>query len=292
MKTKNKIQILLTLFFTGGSLWSMSQNSEFIVPRTNSKATIAQTIASTQIEITYNRPNKKGRVIFGNLVPYSQVWRTGSDEATKVYFSTPLMLEGNAIDSGRYELFTIPGKDNWEVILQNSKNQWGSYRYDPENDVARFSVNPVTSDKIIETFTISVDRIGSDSGILNLAWDDVIVPIGIKVDLKTTVVPDLEKALLKEGRRPYFQAAMFYYENDLDINRAAELMVLALKQNPGHIGMLYRQALILKKKGDLAEAKQAAEQSLAGAQNMGSELKAEYIKLNKALLEELKTSKH
>ena len=294
MKFKPHISICFIVCFVAGTLSEgfAQKNDDFIIPRTNSRATITQTIASTQIEVTYNRPNKKGRVIFGNLVPYGQVWRTGSDEATKVHFSTPLMLEGNEIDSGRYELFTIPGRNKWEVILQQSKNQWGSYRYDPENDVARFSVNPVTSDKIIETFTISVDRIGSDSGILNLAWDDVIVPIGIKVDLKTTVVPDLEKALLKEGRRPYFQAAMFYYENDLDINRAAELMVLALKQNPGHIGMLYRQALILKKKGDLAEAKQAAEQSLAGAQNMGSELKAEYIKLNKALLEELKTSKH
>lgn len=291
---KNYLQYLLCiLLLLSSCLTSVAQTGDnFIFPRTNSKSTITQTIASTQIEITYNRPNKRGREIFGNLVPYGKIWRTGSDEATKLYFSTPLKLAGNAIDSGRYELFTIPGEDKWEIILQQSKNQWGSYRYNKENDVARFSVSPEKSDKITETFTISIDKVGSDGGILAIAWDNVTVPIEIKIDLKATVIPDLEKAMQGEGRHPYFLAAMFYYENNIDINRAAELMVLALEQNPGHIGMLYRQALILKKKGDTEGAKKAAEQSLAGAQNVGPELKAEYTRLNTALLNELKAIKY
>jgi hypothetical protein len=289
------MQPLILLFFLFGGIFpaaAQTDKGNFIIPKTNSRSTAVQTIAATKIEISYNRPNKRGREIFGKLVPFGQVWRTGSDEATELYFSIALKLAGNTIDSGRYELFTIPGKDKWEIILQKNKNQWGSYRYDAANDVARFSVTPAAANKITETFTISIDQVGSDNGVLNICWDNVVVPIEIKIDLRATVVPGLEKALSAAGRRPYFNAAMFYFENDIDINRAAELMSLALEQNPGHIGMLYRQALILKRKGDIKEAIQAAENSLAGAQKADAELKAEYTGLNTALLEELKAMKH
>lgn len=295
MIQKKRIQFFILLFFSANSFLPVAaQNAagNFIIPKTNSKATVTQTIAATQIEISYNRPNKRGREIFGNLVPFGKVWRTGSDAATELYFSTPLRLAGNAIDSGRYELFTIPGKNKWEIILQKNKNQWGSYKYNAENDAARFSVIPVKAGKTFETFTIAIDQVGSANGVLNISWDDVVVPIEITIDLKTTVIPGLEKSLLKQDRPPYFHAAMFYFENDLDINRAAELMSLALKQSPGHIGMLYRQGLILKRKGDIKEAIQAAEQSLAGAQKADPELKAEYTRLNTALLAELKALKH
>ncbi|NJN42074.1 MAG: DUF2911 domain-containing protein [Flammeovirgaceae bacterium] len=230
--------------------------------------------------------------MFGNLVPYGQIWRTGSDSATELFFNTPVKLAGHAIDSGRYELFTIPGKTSWEIILQTSKRQWGSYRYNAANDVARFAVTPALSKKIIETFTMSIDQIGSDQGVLNISWDNVIVPIEIKIDLKSTVIPQLELALKNDGPRPYFQAAMFYYENDIDINRAAELMAMAIEKNPGHIGMLYRQALILQRKGDTKGAIEAAEQSLEGAQKADPELKAEYTRLNTLLLKELNASKN
>ncbi len=261
----------------------------FIVPRTNSRAVIQQTIASTLVEIQYNRPNKKGREIFGHLVPFDEVWRTGADEATEIYFSTPISLSGNHIDSGRYELFAIPGENVWEIILQESQNQWGSYRYNSENDVIRFSVTPQQVNHSIETFTFNIDKVGSDFATLQLAWDRTIVPIDLEVDLRSTVVPNLEKALHEGERPPYFQAAMFYFENNIDINRAEELMSLALKQNPNHIGMLYRYALILKEKGDILGAIKASEASLKGAQDVGRELKSEYIRLNTILLNQLNT---
>jgi hypothetical protein len=268
-----------------------AQNSaeDFIIPRTNSKSVIRQTIASTQIEITYNRPNTRGRKIFGNLVPYGKIWRTGADEATEIYFSTPVNLAGNPIDPGRYELFTIPGEKEWEIILQKDQNQWGSYKYKPENDFVRFGVTPIEISKPVETFTISVDSVGSDYGIINISWENIVVPVELKIDLRSTVIPNLEQALEESSRPPYFQAAMFYFENNIDINRAAELMSLALKRNPEHIGMLYRYALILKQKGSLLEALEAAEKSLNGAQGVDSELREEYTRLNSILISELKS---
>ena len=282
---------LFVIFLTASAI-AQNTSENFIIPKTNSKAVIQQTIASTQIEVTYNRPNKRGRKIFGNLVPYDQIWRTGADAATEIYFSTPVILAGNPLDSGRYELFTIPGKSTWEVILQKSQHQWGSYKYNPENDAVRFSVKSIKRKEIVETFTISLDNIGSDRGMLHISWDQVLVPVDIKIDLKRTVIPDLEKALTGEGRRPYFQAAMFYYENNLDINRAAELMSMALEKNPNHIGMLYRYALILKQKGDIPGAMKASEKSFEQAQSAGEELKAEYTRLNTKLQAELKSMKH
>ena len=282
---------LFVIFLTASAI-AQNTSENFIIPKTNSKAVIQQTIASTQIEVTYNRPNKRGRKIFGNLVPYDQIWRTGADAATEIYFSTPVILAGNPLDSGRYELFTIPGKSTWEVILQKSQHQWGSYKYNPENDAVRFSVKSIKRKEIVETFTISLDNIGSDRGMLHISWDQVLVPVDIKIDLKHTVIPDLEKALTGEGRRPYFQAAMFYYENNLDINRAAELMSMALEKNPNHIGMLYRYALILKQKGDIPGAMKASDKSFEQAQTAGEELKAEYTRLNTKLQAELKSLKH
>jgi Protein of unknown function (DUF2911) len=172
--------------------------------------------------------------------------------------------------------------------LQQSNSQWGSYSYDPARDVARVTAQPAAASEAVETFTISIDDVTTDGATLNVRWDRVRVPVQIEIDVRATAVPQLEAALQVEGRRPYFLAAMFYFENDLDIDRAAALMALAVDANPTHIGMLYRQALILERKGDRAGAIAAAESSLAGAASAAEELRAEYTRLNTALLDRLR----
>ena len=259
----------------------------FPLPMTNSRAVVLQQVAATDIEVTYHRPSVRGRVIFGNLVPYGQVWRTGSDNATRITFSTPVAVNGTAVDSGDYELFSIPNRDEWVIILQRARSQWGSYSYDPANDVARITTRPVSVAVPVETFTIGFSDVATDGATMNITWDRVRVPIRITIDVRATVVPRLEAALRGQGRRPYFQAAMFYYENNLDLDRAVELMTLALEANPGHIGMLYRLALIQERNGNRAAAIEASEQSLAGAANSPPELRDEYTRLNSALLARL-----
>ena len=263
-------------------------SSTFEVPTTNPRAMVRQRVAATDIEVKYSRPSVRGRTIFGALVPYGKVWRTGADAATKISFSTPVTLDGRAIEAGAYELFTIPGEREWVVILQPDRSQWGSYSYDPARDAARITARPVALGDPVQTLTISLDDLTTSAATLNISWDRIRVPVRIAVDVRTTVVPQLEAALRAEGRRPYFQAAMFYFENDLDIDRAAELMALAVEANPTHIGMLYRQALILERKGDRAGAIAAAERSLAGAASAAPELRDEYTRLNAALLARLR----
>jgi len=283
-----RIALLSGIVFLPVLLSGQTDSPTFVVPTTNSKAVVRQQVASTEIEVTYHRPSVKGRPIFGTLVPYGQVWRTGSDAATTIAFSTPVTLGGAPVDSGSYELFTIPGDQEWVVIIHENRSQWGSYAYDSSHDVARVTVRPVPLCSKVETFMISIDDVKTDHAMVNIAWDNLRVPVPIAIDVRATVVPKLEAALKADGRKPYFLAAMFYFENNLDIDRAAELMELAVRANPRHIGMLYRQALILERKGDRAGAIAAAERSFKGAQTSGAQLKEEYTRLNTALLDRLR----
>jgi len=264
-----------------------AQETPFPLPTTSPKAVVLQQVAATNIEVTYYRPSVRGRTIFGALVPWGQVWRTGANNATRIRFSTPVELNGTPVDSGSYELFTIPDEGEWVVILQRSRGQWGSYAYDPANDAARWTARPEGLAVPVENFTIAFSDVTTDAATMSLSWDRVRVPMRVTIDVDATVTPMIEAALRAEGKRPYFYAAMYYYENDLDLDRAAELMRLALETNPGHVGMLYRLALILEKNGDPAGARAAAEQSRAGAVTSPPELRAEYIRLNDALLARL-----
>jgi hypothetical protein len=288
MKTFLTALLGITLLLAG-NLSAQDDTAPFHIPTTNPEATVEQYLAATQIKINYHRPSVRGREIFGGLVPYDKVWRTGSDAATTVSFSTAVEFGGTRVAAGEYEIFTIPGTEYWTVILQNAQSQWGSYSYDPSDDAARVDIKPVMLDASVESFTISVDDVKSNTAILNITWDRVRVPVRISIDLEETVVPKLEEVLQSDGRRPYFLAAMFYYENSLNIDRAAELMTLAVEERPKHMGMLYRLALILERKGDIGGAIDAAERSLAEAKAADAgELQDEYAGLNAVLLERLK----
>jgi Protein of unknown function (DUF2911) len=261
-----------------------------VLPRTNPQAVVKQRIGVTDVEITYNRPSVKGRAVFGGLVPFGQVWRTGADEATTIRFSTDVTVNGAAVPAGTYELFTIPGESAWTVIVHRHRSHWGSYAYDSANDVARATVTPVVLTTPVESFTISVDDVGANQAVMHLSWDRTRVPVAIGVDVVGLTVPRIEEAMRRQGKKPYFTAAMFYFENSLDVHKAAEWMAAALAESPGHIGMLYRQALILDKAGDHDGAIRAATASLAGAATSGRELREEYTRLNTELLGRLRAS--
>ncbi len=262
--------------------------TEPIVPRTNPRATITQRIGVTDVAVVYNRPAARGRRIFGGVVPHGEVWRTGSDEATTVTFSTAVMLQGREVAAGTYELFSIPGPAQWQVILQRRKGQWGAYAYDPADDVARVTVTPEPAPQHVESFTVAFDEVTTRAATLTLAWEGTRVPLSIQVDTVGLVVPALEAAMRAPGKRPYFLGAMFYFENGLDLTTAARWMAAALDESPGHVGMRHRQALILEKLGDRDGARAAAQRSLDDATKAAAPLRDEYLRLNRVVLERLK----
>ena len=282
-----------SVFVTG--LFAQAPAPKLEFPATSPAATIKQRVGLTDIEINYSRPSMRGRKIFGALVPYGEVWRTGANSATKVTLSTAVKLNGTAVPAGTYALFTIPGQAEWTVIFNQVSGQWGSYAYDAKNDVARFTAKPIALNNPVETFGISISELANDSAAtLALSWENTRVPMKVEVDVVGALVPQIEAVMASaEPKKPYFASAMFYYENNLDLTKAVTWMDAGLAEQPNAFWMIYRKGLLLEKKGDKAGALAAAQKSLEAVRNAPADktpesLKAEYVRLNEALLARVK----
>lgn len=258
-------------------------------PAASPSATVTQRVGLTDIQISYARPGAKGRKVFGGLLPYGHIWRTGANTATKISLSTPVKLNGTEVAAGTYELFTIPGATEWTVIIHKNMSQWGAYSYDEKNDVARIKAVPVTLSTAVESLDISLNDLRDESATLNITWEKTRVPVALTVDVKSTLVPQIEAVMASGGEKlPYASAAMYYFENGLDLKKAAAWMDAAIAANPSAFYLVYRKALILEKMGDKAGAASTAQKSLEAATKATGALKDEYVGLNEALLARLK----
>ncbi len=267
----------------------LAQAPKIEFPAPSPACTLKQRVGVTDIEINYSRPGLKGRVVVGKIDPYGEVWRTGANNATRITFSTPVKLQGSNLDAGTYELFTIPGKDEWTVILQKAAKQWGAYQYKQENDTLRVTARPVALTDPVETFTIDINDIRDESATLNLIWADWRVPVKLEVDVVAILKPQIEAAMASDAaKKPYAQAAMFYRDHDLDLKQAAAWMDTAIAAQPDAYYLLYHKARILAKMGDKAGAIAMAEKSIALAAKDTSPAKGEYTRLNEALIASLK----
>lgn len=257
-------------------------------PQASPLATVRQRVGLTDVEIVYSRPSAKGRKVFSDLVPYDVLWRTGANAATKITFSTDVVVGGEPLAAGAYSLFTIPGTTVWTVIFNKVPDQSGTSTYDEKQDALRLTVSPVALPSAVETFRIAVDELRSDGATLTLAWEKTQVPVDLKVDVVGAMLPKIQAAMAAEGKKPYFQAAWFYYENGLDLKQAALWMEEANKERPDTVWMVHRHALVLAKAGDKAGALAKAKASLALAEKAGGALGAEYKRLNEQLIASLK----
>jgi hypothetical protein len=147
-------------------------------PRVSPNATVSQTIGTTDITITYGRPAVNDRTIFGDLVPYGEVWRTGANESTALVVSDDVTIEGNELEAGTYSLYTIPGKDEWTIII-NSKLSWGT-QYDKSKDIFRFTVEPQEAD-FMERLLFYFEDVSNESATVVLRWDTTKVPFTINI---------------------------------------------------------------------------------------------------------------
>ena len=184
---------------------SFAQTNKVEFPAPSPACTLKQRVGLTDIEIVYSRPGVKGRSIFGGLVPYGAVWRTGANNATKLTFSTAVKLNGAEIPAGTYALFTIPGEKEWTIIINKGAAQWGAFQYDEKADVVRFKATPVQLAETIETFTIEFNGIRDESARLDLIWDKTVVPIKLEVELAGKLVPQIEAVMASdEKNKPYY----------------------------------------------------------------------------------------
>jgi hypothetical protein len=173
---RNLTFTLITLFVVGFSLHAQ----EAVTPKPSPTAIVTMKFEDTYVKVTYGQPHKRGRTIFGDLVPYGEVWRTGANEATEITVTEDIMIKDNRLPAGTYSLFTIPGEDEWTIILNKELGQWGAYNYNEKADVLRFTVPATTLENVVwEPFTIAFEQ-NNEKANLQMMWDNQMVSIPIK----------------------------------------------------------------------------------------------------------------
>ena len=272
----------------GGLIFAASapaQTPKIDFPAPSPACTIKQRVGLTDIEIAYSRPSMKDRVIFGNVVPFGTVWRTGANNATKITFSTSVKLNDTEVAAGAYALYTLPGENEWTIILNKGVGKSGT-QYDEKEDVVRFKATPVSlRDTSIETLTIEFNHLRDESAVINLVWEKTVVPIKVELDVTSKLLPQIEAVMAAEGgNKPYYQAAMFYYDHGQDLAKAKDWVEAAIKQREAYY-IVHLKAKILAKLGDKEGAIAAANRSTELAKTAKD---SAYVKLNDDLISSLK----
>ena len=261
--------LILVLAIAGSAL-----GQQIRTPRVSPQASLTQTVGLTDITIKYNRPGVKGRSIWGGLVPYDKVWRTGANEATTITFSDDVTIEGQALPKGTYSLHTIPGRDQWTVIFNSVADQWGSYSYDAAKDVVRVQVKPERAE-FREWMGFEIEDMTTDTAKIALRWENVAVPFTVNTNSTARTMTQLRNAMNPDWRTPYM-AASFAFEN-AGAATDAEMMSWidqSIKVNE-NIANLYLRARMAAKAGNTADAVRYGEMAIAAATPQQSDFAAE-----------------
>ncbi len=275
------------VFFSLFLVASFTVNAQVKTPQPSPSSKLEQKVGLTDVTIEYSRPSVKGRTIFGDLVPYDKMWRTGANKNTMVTFSDDVSIGGKTLKKGTYALFTKPGKTSWEVYFYSDTNNWGTPKEWDDSKVAlKTSVKAEQIPAKIESFTILVDDLKNDSAVLGLMWDATYAGIPFKVPTETTVEESITKVMNGPSAGDYYSAAVYYLDQGKDIAKAKEWIdkAVSLSKDKPKFWYLYRQASIHAKAGAKSTAKKAAKASMALAKKAGNDT---YVKNNENLLKTL-----
>ncbi len=248
-------------------------------PQPSPKSTLNQTVGLTEVTIEYSRPSAKGRTIFGDLVPFGQLWRTGANANTTVSFSEDVVINGTTLKKGKYAIYTIPKADMWEVNFYSTTDNWGLPENWDENDVVvRTNVNPIALGNHVETFTIAINNITNDNATLDISWEKTMASIKFEVPTQKAAMASIEKTLAGPTSGDYFSSAQYFYQSNGDLNKALTYVNKALELNKDKPFWYNRlKSLIQAKLGDKKGAIETAKLSLAAATEAKNN---DYIKMN------------
>ena len=267
-------------------MFCVGTNAQVKMPAPSPTQTIIQDFGLGQIELTYSRPGIKGRQVFGDnseLVPLGKPWRTGANAATKIHFSDKVTIGNETLDSGSYVIYTVPNKTQWDVVFSKGTAYPGSEGFKESDDVLHYKAPVSTIREKIETFTMQFANLKNESCELHLRWANTDVAIPIKTDIKERIRQQLETAL-KGDKKPYYQAANFYFDYDKDYKKALEYINNATEENPKAYFMFLQKAKIQKAMGDKAGAKVSAMKTIELAKEAKN---ADYVNFGNKLLKQL-----
>lgn len=246
---------------------SIVGNSQVKTPQASPKSLLNQLVGLTDVEIEYSRPSAKGRIVFGELVPFGRLWRTGANANTTISFSEDVVIDGKTLKKGKYALYTLPRIDTWEIIFYTKTDNWGNPEtFSEENVALRAIVKPELTARNIETFTIDINNLDNNFGVLNLMWERTLVALKFEVPTQKIAIESIEKALSGPTAGDYYSSAQYFYQSNGDLIKALTYINKALELNvdkPFYYTRL--KSLIQAKLGDKKGALETAKQSLAAA---------------------------
>jgi hypothetical protein len=256
------------------------------IPGASTTQTIIQDFGLGKITLTYSRPNVKGRKIFGGLQPYGEVWRSGANWATTIEFSENVIIEGNKVPAGKYGLFTIPGENEWTIILNKTWKQWGAYSYKQSDDLLRFTVKAKDMGESMETFTMQFINATTKSADLIMVWDKTFVLTHLQTDDDAQVMANIDTLMSSDKKANYyFTAIQYYYENDKDMNKALQWALAGEATDPKGPYYVVWEARVRLKMGDKEGAIKAAERGIQLSKDAKDD---EYERLNQMVLDKAK----
>jgi len=275
-------KILLTLTVLVSGFAAMSQNIKTPSPSTTQN--VKQEFGLSSVELSYSRPGMKGRKIFGDLVPFGQVWRTGANSATTLTFGDDVTIGGKKIPAGKYGLLTIPGASEWTIIITKQLDVTSPSAYKADQDVVRTTAKVVTLPFSVESFMIIFTNMKPSSMVLEMVWDNVEVDLPITTDVDAKVMAQINDAM-NQDNKPYGQAAQYYMDNGKDLNQALAWYDKATAQQPDAFWLFYQKANCQAKLGKKTDAVASANKSIELAKAAGN---SDYVTLNNKLLATLK----
>ena len=275
-----KILSAVALFIAFGS-----SHAQIRTPQASPKATVSQMVGLTEVEINYSRPSMRGRTIFGDLVPFGKVWRTGANENTLISFSEDVVIDGKTLKKGQYSIYTIPKAENWDIIFYKTTDNWGNpQKWDDDNVALKASAKPEMLNRAVESFTIGINNLDNNFANLELSWEKTIVPLRFEVPTQKMAMESIERSLGGPTASEYFAAGQYFYQSNGDANKALSYVNKALEMSKDKPFYMYRQkSLIQARLGDKKGAIETAKLSLAGAQQAKN---MDYVKMNQESIAE------
>jgi tetratricopeptide (TPR) repeat protein len=260
-------------------------NAQIVAPKASPQGKIEQKIGVTDVKVEYYRPMKNNRVVFGEVVPFNEIWRTGANENTKFTCSDALVFGTDTLRAGTYALFTKPSASNWEIYFYTETSNWGlPETWDASKVALKTTVPTIALNDVVEVFTMNLDPVTNKMGQLSISWDKTRVTVPFAVPTAQKVLASIEKTMAGPSANDYHAAAEFYYKEKKDLQKAREWATKAVEmRGEDAYWMLRVKALIEAELGDYKAAIETAKKSLLAAEK--GENKA-YVAMNKASIEE------
>ncbi len=281
-KTITSMKKILLALSLGCSVFGVS--AQLKTPAPSSTQNIKQEFGLGSVELSYSRPNVKGRKIFGDLVPFGKVWRTGANSATTLTFTDDVIIGETKIAAGKYGLLSIPEAASWTLIITKQTDVTSPAAYKQSEDVVRVKATPYPMKDAMESLTMQFGDVKATSTNLYILWDKTMVSLPIKTEIDGKIMAQIN-SLPKDDKFPYFSAAAYYMESGKDLNQALEWYNKAAEQDPKAYWVLHQKAKCLAKLGKKEEAKATAKKSIELAKEGKND---DYVKLNEKLLATLK----